>query len=713
MIDTEKYVKVIASQAEKPSSAPVEVHNQDITITTNGIYRADAGYTGIGTATVTVPVEATLKTKEITANGTYVALLDNADGFSSVDVNVPNSTESITITQNGTYTPTGTNIGFSEVVVNVSGGSEPTGTIAITGNGTFNVSPYATAEVNVPNGVETISITENGTYTPSGSNIGFSSVSVNVVGGDTYLGLPVGSWSFKVDANGELYIDKTGTPNFAGVKTLNNNILSGYFADWTGLVGDAKFDDVETVTDARCFTKMFYNTRITGISFAKLKTISGTAPSVTAGTGPTNGQATFYNAPITSFSMPLLESITTNYVFCNACTAKTSLTSINLGSLTTVSGNYCFYYAFSQANITTLDLSNLTTISGSNCFNNAFAGSDVETVDLSSLTSISGDSACANMFAHTSSSTSKLYAINMSNLTTINGNNACANMFSHNARLESNPFSTVTSVTGNTVFNGSLWEIPFTELHFDSIQTISGSRVLAGFIGISAAHPDLTDLTFDGLTTATGTNVLSGIISGGLSSINTLRFKSLETITGEYGCAKLNEYGASSYTAVNKSYLKHLYFDSLSTADGYRLFNEIAQPYNSSWYLDDLWFYALNSSSFGSTYINQFYNMLSGHTGTTVHFPIALQSTIGSWSDVVAGFGGTNITVLFDIVTSLTGADTNTYTRYQKESGTTYTAWKYNDTVYYTSGTTEPAVSDTIYSDSSCTVAVTTIDAIA
>lgn len=59
-------------------------------------------------------------------------------------------------------------------------------------------------------------------------------------------------------------------------------------------------------------------------------------------------------------------------------------------------------------------------------------------------------------------------------------------------------------------------------------------------------------------------------------------------------------------------------------------------------------FPALTTSSFGS-YTDQFNNMLQGVTGCTVHFPAAIQSIIGSWADVTAGFGGTNTTVLFDL----------------------------------------------------------------
>ena len=64
--------------------------------------------------------------------------------------------------------------------------------------------------------------------------------------------------------------------------------------------------------------------------------------------------------------------------------------------------------------------------------------------------------------------------------------------------------------------------------------------------------------------------------------------------------------------------------------------------------LTSISFPALTSTSFGSS-TNQFNNMLKGVTGCTVHFPSNLQSVIGSWSDVTAGFGGTNTTVLFDL----------------------------------------------------------------
>lgn len=120
-----------------------------------------------------------------------------------------------------------------------------------------------------------------------------------------------------------------------------------------------------------------------------------------------------------------------------------------------------------------------------------------------------------------------------------------------------------------------------------------------------------------------------------------------------------------------------------------------------------VYFYALTTPSSSSYWTSFFGTGNNVATNCTVHFPINMSSTMGTWS-----FGGTNTTALFDIVTSITGADTNVYTRQEKDSTSTATAWNLNDTLYYTSGTTEPTVGDTIYSDSACTTAVTTIDSI-
>jgi len=64
--------------------------------------------------------------------------------------------------------------------------------------------------------------------------------------------------------------------------------------------------------------------------------------------------------------------------------------------------------------------------------------------------------------------------------------------------------------------------------------------------------------------------------------------------------------------------------------------------------LTDIRFPNLKSTFAGSN-TDQFNEMLLGVTGCSVHFPSNLESVIDTWTDVVAGFGGTSTTVLFDL----------------------------------------------------------------
>lgn len=73
---------------------------------------------------------------------------------------------------------------MADAIDDISGGGiTPTGTLSITADGTYDVTNYASAEVDTDSGstLGTKSITANGTYTASDDSLdGYSSVTVNV-----------------------------------------------------------------------------------------------------------------------------------------------------------------------------------------------------------------------------------------------------------------------------------------------------------------------------------------------------------------------------------------------------------------------------------------------------------------------------------------------------------------------------------------------------
>ena len=93
-----------------------------------------------------------------------------------------------TATVNGTVTPDEGYDALAQVVVNVSGGITPTGTINITTNGTHDVTQYASASVAVPqaNIQSTKTVTSNGTVTPDEGYDALAQVIVNVSGGGAF-----------------------------------------------------------------------------------------------------------------------------------------------------------------------------------------------------------------------------------------------------------------------------------------------------------------------------------------------------------------------------------------------------------------------------------------------------------------------------------------------------------------------------------------------
>lgn len=175
-------------EAAENRASRVEINNQDKTITENGEYTADEGYTGLGTVIVDVPdIPPVLEEKQISRNGTYTPSA-GVDGFGKVTVNVediPAVLQEKTFTKNGSYTPDSGYEGISKVTVAVP--DPVVKPLTVEKNGVYNLPSdadgYGPVTVNVPDippVLQEKSTTKNGTITPDSGYDGLSKVTVNV-----------------------------------------------------------------------------------------------------------------------------------------------------------------------------------------------------------------------------------------------------------------------------------------------------------------------------------------------------------------------------------------------------------------------------------------------------------------------------------------------------------------------------------------------------
>lgn len=171
-----------------------------------------------------------------------------------------------------------------------------------------------------------------------------------------------------------------------------------------------------------------------------------------------------------------------------------------------------------------------------------------------------------------------------------------------------------------------------TSVDLSSLSTISGNSALA-YAFFSCTN--LTSVNLSNLSTISGTSALTSAFYDCVS-LTSVDLSKLSTVSGD---------GALNDVFQDCNNLTSVDLSNLSTISGYHV---LFGAFNRCTSLKELSFPALTSKSFGSE-TNQFYSMLFGVTGCTVHFPSNLESVIGSWSDVISGFDGNSTQILFDL----------------------------------------------------------------
>lgn len=543
---------------------------------------------------VNFDIPAKLVEKTIQANGVYNASDDNADGYSSVTVVVPDrplqiqelnvtpTTQSQTITVPSSVDGFGpVNVGAvtSSIDSNIQPDNIKSGVSILGVNGSVAELNGSTTTINPSIVAQTV--------TPTAPSNGFTEVTVPAV-------------TSAIDSNIQPENIREG---ISILGTVGTAYIPSHYVD---------FDSTNGVLTKK----------------AKLINLDGITSIAS-------------NALLREYSNCVFESGThidmsgIKYIDTNGCSytfsGASGIYSCDLSGLVDAPNNYCCYYMFQGCTVlNTINLSKLKTITGNYAFCYAFQGcGQVTTINLGSLRKIYGQYACAYMCK----TFNALKSLDLGSLEIIADNYACTQMFAGCSNLEN--------------------------INIESLVMINGAQSAATMFWVNG-------------------------------KLTNVKMSSLKEIQNNKSCSNMFE---------NCTALRTLSFPALYS----------------------------NSFKLSTT---QWSGLISGVTGCTIHLPKNLDPQTGSTTiSSLTGypnFGGTGTVLAYDLPSTfnLTGADSVVYERNPKYDTETALAWRVKDvfvsrdvnidwTPFYTSGTSDPQINDTLYSDSSCTTAITTIQSIA